>query len=323
MAGDRAVEKYRRRRRLNGDKAQSSFEYDVYWHILEDSQGKGAISDDSIALCMNMLNETFSGDLIHNKLDCEGNVVSGLETSVRFQLKGVSRTVNDNFFTNASTSLKQGDIQEAFNQGDCSTMNVYTARLTDFGGFATVAPDCVAEEKMDAVYIDYREMPANDTQSEFCDLFVHEVGHWVGLEHPFEGDCDDGDFVHDTPAQLQVDDTTTDNCCINTFTSGQVERMHALLEEFRPTREITEGMGLITSPVEELSNVIPPSTRDLTEDDDIAFVMIQLFLAIFVVILKIILCPRRRTYYVINTSIDQSTAGEISSEKESTAEGQS
>jgi len=110
------------------------------------------------------------------------------------------------------------------------------------GGYATLPP---GGNSLDGIVI-----------TGFGKLLAHEMGHYLGLYHIFQGGCTDGDFVADTPAQFVphfkcpvgidtcpvsagLDDVGnfmdyTQDTCMTHFTAGQVDRMVSQSQTYRP-----------------------------------------------------------------------------------------
>ncbi|KAF3910359.1 Ulilysin [Dactylellina cionopaga] len=94
-------------------------------------------------------------------------------------------------------------------------------------------------------------------QANMGATLTHEAGHWFGLFHTFEGGCEGGDLVDDTPAQANATsgcpagkDTCTgpqypgvdpihnymdysDDSCMTEFTPGQAARVNQLWDQIR------------------------------------------------------------------------------------------
>jgi hypothetical protein len=141
-------------------------------------------------------------------------------SGVSFILKGVDHTVNKAWATgkNATNILA---MKKALRKGDYKTLNVYFR--TDLGlsadgnrllgqcTFPVPSPQLSTALSLDGCMLLHSTVPGGTVPgSNLGKTATHEVGHWFGLFHTFEGESctGNGDYVSDTPAQA----TATRGC---------------------------------------------------------------------------------------------------------------
>lgn len=221
---------------------------DVWWHVINQGSGpaNGDIPQAKIEEQIAVLNESFAG------------LTGGAPTVFQFSLVGVTRTTNHFWFAMARNSPEELQAKTALRRGDAATLNIYSCRTSGgFLGWATFPWQYAAKPTNDGVVIQVATVPGGAMLAHNeGDIAVHEVGHWLGLYHTFQGGCSRaGDRVADTPAELGpadgcpiakdscvshvgLDPVTnfmdyTDDACKFEFTPGQAARMDIVSQLLR------------------------------------------------------------------------------------------
>jgi hypothetical protein len=189
--------------------------------------------------------------------------VTSADSPFRFALEKTTWTVNPAWYT-VVPGKNERDMKKALYEGDSETLNVYVANIGGgLLGWAYFPKGYnTGRDYIDGVVMLDESMPGGvnpDTglpwKYGLGDTLVHEVGHWMMLEHTFKSGCSaSNDFVADTPREAgpqfncpEGADTCpapgldpihnfmdyTQDSCMDEFTPGQVKRMNDAWIAFR------------------------------------------------------------------------------------------
>ena len=225
----------------------------VHFHVVTSAQGAGNVT-------------RFIGDQM--------GVLNAAYASAGIQFRLVSQEVvaNDAWFFSAQGSPEEQDMKASLRQGGANDLNIYTTLGDIYLGWATFPVWYRGPLKSyDGVVVYYATLPGTGfkipnvpeepgdhlIEYDLGDTATHEVGHWLGLYHTFEGGCaKNGDRVDDTPAELepQFYCAERDSCvgkqfpgsdpihnfmdyvddrCMDHFTADQQERMRKQWDVYR------------------------------------------------------------------------------------------
>lgn len=249
---DKMLADFRQANPGSADRAIGSVSIPVYVHVIsaDTTVAGGNIPDSMITQQINVLNAAYGGG------------TGGIGSPFTFRLAGTSRTVNTSWYTMTPNSTAETQAKNALRVGGPGTLNIYLANIGQgLLGWATFPTDYAANPKRDGVVVLTASLPGGSaTPYNLGDTATHEIGHWLGLYHTFQGGCTSAnDNVSDTPAERSaaygcptgrdscstrkfpgLDPITnfmdyTDDACMYVFSSGQVSRMDTLHQQYRST----------------------------------------------------------------------------------------
>lgn len=214
---------------------------DVYWHVINNgtSLAAGNIPDSQITSQISVLNNAYA------------------RWGWQFRLASTDRTTNAGWYVAEPGTAAEANMKTALRKGSADDLNIYSNNPgSDLLGWATFPASYTSSPKNDGVVLLFSSVPGGSAAPyNEGDTGTHEVGHWMGLYHTFQGGCSKtGDYVADTAPERSaafgcpagrdtcnaggVDPINnfmdySDDACMFEFTAGQDARMDAQFSTYR------------------------------------------------------------------------------------------
>jgi hypothetical protein len=223
--------------------SQPSIVIPVRFHVVRSGTAisQGNIPDTWIADQIAVLNAAYQG------------------TGFSFYLASTDRTTNKQWYTGCYNTGTERKMKQALAIDPANNLNFYSCKpsngILGWAYFPNSYPE--SDYRHGVVVLDQSLPGGSASPYNLGDTGTHEVGHYLGLYHTFQGGCNNpGDSVGDTPAEASAAygcphgrDTCssagldpiynfmdyTDDACMYEFTCGQTSRMHSMTSTYRPS----------------------------------------------------------------------------------------